>query len=963
MFTPDSTKTSTMGRPSSDVPPLVSLLSLLILINPSLPYSLKNCTIDYPENRPAEVSLDCTNRKLLSVPDDVPRDAVSVKLTINLLERIHREDFSGMSKLRRLDLDQNKIAHVDDGSFIHLVALEMLSMNDNQLVNLTADLLRGMSNLTVLNLNSNNIRSIDASAFRFLTRLRTVSLNSNMLRWVADVQPILLLPHIQKLSVSSNLFSSFRTEDLHLNGSSGLQVLDVSDNKLETFGITSPIFPRLQALDLSRCGQDTELRWDIPDRTLLRSITRLYLSYAVIPFREIRKALQSFDSLTHLRLNYMDRWIKKGLLATVCRIPTLRKLDLFFNHLGNNTEKLETCSQLTELDLSITHIKELSKGSIRSMNGLRFLNVETNRLTEVPVDVRNLSSLQILNMNDNLISELGCEDFLNTTNLVELYLNTNRIAKLDGCVFENLRNLKLLDLNSNLLWTFGGTFKTGLPKLEFLDLSKNFLVILERGDLKGLQSLKELNMKSEHIGRVPGKMFDGLNDLETLVVSIPLDYENRFRGLPRLKNLTIHLNTDISLQSPRPDRYNAFFHLKFLKVLTVICSGYHFGYPFDVPMEMLETMKHLEHFTAVNIYISAPDPNTFQFNPGLRSLTFGKTDLSDLDPELFRPLPNLQALDLSDSNIKSLDFLSGADLSELRSLKLTDNVITVINETLFRSLTALTYLNLDNNPFTCDCSNAGFIQWVKSNNRTQVVNAHQYTCSFPAAEQGSRLLDFDVQSCRADVDFLCFVSSCCLVVLTLLTSFLYHFLRWQLVYAVHLFLAFVHDRRRRKEGAPHRYDAFVSYNVHDEDWVYREMLPVLEGEQGWRLCLHHRDFQPGKPIIENITDAIYGSRKTICVISHRYLQSEWCSREIQMASFRLFDEQKDVLVLLFLEDIPSHQLSPYYRMRKLVKRRTYLSWPQAVQHPGVFWQNVRRALETGDEDAEDTDLLTGPAGC
>ncbi|GLD70049.1 toll-like receptor 13, partial [Lates japonicus] len=183
-----------------------------------------------------------------------------------------------------------------------------------------------------------------------------------------------------------------------------------------------------------------------------------------------------------------------------------------------------------------------------------------------------------------------------------------------------------------------------------------------------------------------------------------------------------------------------------------------------------------------------------------------------------------------------------------------------------------------------------------------------------------------------------------------------------LVYAFHLFLAFLYDSKRRRKGVPHHYDAFISYNVHNEAWVLNEMLPVLEGEQGWRLCLHHRDFQPGKPIIENITDAIYGSRKTICVISRRYLQSEWCSREIQMASFRLFDEQKDVLILLFLEEIPARQLSPYYRMRKLVKRRTYLSWPQAGQHTGVFWQNVRRALETGDAPTETTDLLTGPAG-
>ncbi|TDG99414.1 hypothetical protein EPR50_G00194120 [Perca flavescens] len=169
---------------------------------------------------------------------------------------------------------------------------------------------------------------------------------------------------------------------------------------------------------------------------------------------------------------------------------------------------------------------------------------------------------------------------------------------------------------------------------------------------------------------------------------------------------------------------------------------------------------------------------------------------------------------------------------------------------------------------------------------------------------------------------------------------------WHLAYAYYLFLAFIYDKRKGRKASPLHYDAFVSYNVYDEAWVYEEMLPVLEGEQGWRLCLHHRDFEPGKPIVENITDAIYGSRKTICVISRHYLQSEWCSREIQMASYRLFNEQDDVLILLFMEDIPARELSLYYRMRSLVKRRTYLSWPQAGQHTGVFWENVRRALRT-----------------
>ncbi|XP_075936667.1 LOW QUALITY PROTEIN: toll-like receptor 13 [Anarhichas minor] len=168
---------------------------------------------------------------------------------------------------------------------------------------------------------------------------------------------------------------------------------------------------------------------------------------------------------------------------------------------------------------------------------------------------------------------------------------------------------------------------------------------------------------------------------------------------------------------------------------------------------------------------------------------------------------------------------------------------------------------------------------------------------------------------------------------------------------------FLFDTKLKNKQAPNQYDAFVSYNTHDEPWVIRELLPKLEGEQDWRLCLHHRDFEPGKPIIDNITDAIYGSRKTICVISRRYLESEWCSREIQVASFRLFDERKDVLIMVFLEDIPIAQLSPYYRMRKLLKRRTYLSWPRAEEHPELFWEKLRQALKTGEDLGEDRFLL------
>ncbi|CAM4600541.1 unnamed protein product [Caretta caretta] len=149
-----------------------------------------------------------------------------------------------------------------------------------------------------------------------------------------------------------------------------------------------------------------------------------------------------------------------------------------------------------------------------------------------------------------------------------------------------------------------------------------------------------------------------------------------------------------------------------------------------------------------------------------------------------------------------------------------------------------------------------------------------------------------------------------------------------------------------RQHKKYEYDAFVSYNTHDQEWVINELLPTLEDKYHWRLCLHHRDFEPGKCILKNIVENIYASRKTICVITHHYLESEWCSKEMQVASFRLFDEHMDALVLIFVEHIPSDSLSPYHRMRKLVKKKTYLTWPREEKEIPLFWHKLNMALKT-----------------
>lgn len=817
----------------------VLLLCLLLRLHTSISFSLKNCTVHVA---PAEVSVDCSDRKLLTVPDDIPRHATVVKLFNNLLTQVKRKDVEDLTKLKVLVLWYNTISHIDDGSFIHMRSLKRLNLFRNKLSKLSAGLFQGLTNLSHLNLVSNSIMFIHPSAFESLTSLQTVLLSNNRLKQMEDIRPLLILPKLKNLTIGDNLFTSFRSEDLLLDQPSSLMVLDVSSSKFEDFSISAATFPHLKMIDLSQ----STFKWNLTDRTSLQNITHLFFSQTYVSIQQIQEILQSATSLLHLRMLYIDEWIHQDLLAMVCRISSLRVLELFFNKVANLSAKVESCSELVHLDLSCSDVSEVPPGCFRLMNQLRFLNLGTNLLTKVPDDMRSMSSLQVLYLDDNQVSEVGCEEFSNTSSLAELYLSTNRITSLHQCSFENLDNLQILDLSNNLLWTINGVFGSGPVKLQFLDLSSNSVSLYDSGCFSRLGWLEHLDVSSDKVHRVMADAFHGLHRLKSLHVTIPLDYECDFRGLKQLENLTISMSMSPDPQRSPPEYSEALFHLKSLRYLHVSCRGFHYGFPLDVPAAMLSSMSHLEEFIADNIYISAPDRDTFQANRRLRALKISQTDLSDLDPDLFGPIPDLQSLDLSGTQIKSLGFLLQVNLSSLRSLTLCDNQLTIINHTLLHLLPALTLLDLTNNPLVCECLNAGFIIWARSNNQTQVIDGHQYACSFPVAKKGTNLLDLEVQFCWIDMNFLCFLSFTCLVVLTLLVSFTYHFLRWQLLYAFQLLLAFVYDSRNRKRRRPYRYDAFVSYNIEDELWVYEEMLPALEDQQGWRLCLHHRDFQPGK---------------------------------------------------------------------------------------------------------------------
>ncbi|XP_055759045.1 toll-like receptor 13 [Salvelinus fontinalis] len=140
-------------------------------------------------------------------------------------------------------------------------------------------------------------------------------------------------------------------------------------------------------------------------------------------------------------------------------------------------------------------------------------------------------------------------------------------------------------------------------------------------------------------------------------------------------------------------------------------------------------------------------------------------------------------------------------------------------------------------------------------------------------------LSYSAANCSLDVGFVLFLSTSVSLLLFLLVVLLRQLAREYLLAFCHIILAWLEAVRRPNPRGRYCYDAFVSYSGRDERWVVEQLLPGMEQKEPpfLRLCLHSRDFQLGKDIVDNITDSLYGSHYTVCVVSRNYLRSNWCS--------------------------------------------------------------------------------------
>ncbi|CAI5771320.1 toll-like receptor 2 [Podarcis lilfordi] len=445
-------------------------------------------------------------------------------------------------------------------------------------------------------------------------------------------------------------------------------------------------------------------------------------------------------------------------------------------------------------------------------------------------------------------------------------------------------------------------FANTMRKLLFLDLSNNPL----RGFPQPPTSLQNLDLSNSNIQEIANlNIFPNLT-----VLKIP---SNKIKDLPpaylpdSLKELDISKN-----QIP-------VFHL---------CRA-------PQELEFLNVSRNL--ITHLNL----------NHSHHLTSLDASHNLITELQDRTGIFLPELKYLNLSGNKIS---FLQPGSLPEsLLELDISNNAITIIMEETFGRLTNLNVLTLQGKHFFCSCDLYWFANTYLGSRQLQINGQEELLCSFPLKKRGLSVENSNLTMLRCSLGLQMAITACvAILTMSLLTGLCW---RFDGVWYIKMgwYWCMVKRKQYKKRPEDKVYDAFISYSENDALWAKETLLEKLEALE-FRVCYHERDFTPGHPVVRNIFHCIENSHKVLFVLSPSFVNSCWCQYELFFAEHRVLNENEDSLIMVVLEDLPPNSIpQKFSKLRKLLKRKTYLKWSQEEHKQKLFWSQLTAVLKTTNE--------------
>ncbi|XP_053311958.1 toll-like receptor 7 [Spea bombifrons] len=815
------------------------------------------------------------------------------------------------SSVKELYLYNNRIQSIGEHDLQNLYNLEILDLSGNcprcynspfpctpceggAPIMIHQNAFATLKNLRTLRLHSNSLRKVSSAWFKNFNNLQVLDLSQNFLATEIAQANFMNLPKLKELDLSFNFDLQEYPKSLQLSGSFSTLL------SLETLRIRGYVFQELKQKDLAPLFK-------------LKNLTLLDLGTNFIKVADFT-LYKMLSSLQTLILSNNKISPSGGSNSDACsRVNTLPgQYDRAFQdvHYFMFDENARRCKSKRKEEFTFElfvneDCQTYGKTLDLSQNNFFFVN---------PADFTDLDLVKCLNLSGNAISQtLNGTEFIPLRNLKYLDFSNNRIDLLYQTAFQELTELEVLDLSSNKHYflaegiTHMLNFTSNLKKLKKLMMNWNEISSSTNNEMVS-QSLHTLEFKG--------------NSLYILWKEGDKRYLNFFKRLSKLSKLDI---SDNSLASIPPGVFEGM-----PPKLIELCLAKNKLKTFD--WEKLHLLQKLEVLDLSDNYLTAVPSVLSKCTTSIKKLILSNNKIKKLTQQFLKNAFSLKYLDLSNNKIR---FIGQSSFPE----DVIDN---------------LDLLLIGGNPFKCNCDAIWLVSWI---NRTTVTIPNLVTdviCAGPGSHRGKSLVLLDMYTCRQNnYDIILFSLFTSFIIGLMLISISSHLFYWDFWYIYHLLKAKVDGYKRLPKVC---YDAFIVYDTKDvavSDWVLKELVNVLEqkGDKMYNLCLEERDWLPGLAFVDNLSESVQLSRKTVFILTRKYIETGHFKTTFYIAHQRLIEERTDVIVLIFLET--TLQRSRYLRLRKRLCRSSVLYWPSNPNCHNYFWHCLKMTLASDNQMASD----------
>uniref|UniRef100_A0A8C7RDG2 Leucine rich repeat containing 9 n=1 Tax=Oncorhynchus mykiss TaxID=8022 RepID=A0A8C7RDG2_ONCMY len=393
--------------------------------------------------------------------------------------------------LRWASFNDNNISKVE--GLDNCQHLEELSLNDNCISRL--DGVSKLHQLTKLSVNGNQLSCLDGTVLDRMPNLHFLSVENNC---IGSLNGVHRARSLFELYIGNNIITSTR-DIYHLKALTNLIILDLYGNplveKLESYRIYVVFhLPSLKALDgvaveMTECENAKDvfggrLTPDMVAEKLGHSnysdVVDLNLQSSAISMVDLAPA-DLFHNMRSVNLEHNNLTSFSGLVY----LPNIKALCLNYNHIESILPRQKAQAPLTNRQILYHKVNSSGYGQQGSSKGSRYQHLE-------PL----MSSLEVLHLSHNGISNMANLQLSRLTNLKALFLQGNEISQVEG--LEGLHQLRELVLDRNRIKALGENSFFGQAFLLELHLAENRL-----RELNHLQPLTELR-----------RLFLGMNKLQ-----------------------------------------------------------------------------------------------------------------------------------------------------------------------------------------------------------------------------------------------------------------------------------------------------------------------------------------------------------------------------------------------------------------------------------------------------------------